>query len=75
MRRDLSITKVLPKATQDENIVEKYGGKIIFTPGDVVYSSSKIINSNLPDLDLEKLDLLMKQYKVSFKKIIIFLKN
>ena len=69
-------TKVLPKATQDEkNIVEKYGGKIIFTPGDVVYSSSKIINSNLPDLDLEKLDLLMKQYKVSFKKIINILKK
>ena len=63
-------TKILPKATQDEKEnVEKYGGRIIFSPGDVVYSSSKIINSNLPDLDLEKLDLLMKQNKISFKNL------
>ena len=63
-------TKILPKTTQDEKeCVEKYGGKIIFTPGDVVYSSSKIINSNLPNLDLEKLDFLMKQNKITFKGI------
>jgi rfaE bifunctional protein nucleotidyltransferase chain/domain len=31
----------LPPATQDESkVVEKYGGEMIFTPGDVVYSST-----------------------------------
>ena len=69
-------TKVLPKATQEEKeCVEKYGGKIIFTPGDIVYSSSKIIDSNLPDLDLEKLDLLMKQNKISFETLKNILKQ
>ena len=32
----------LPKATQEEVLaVKSYGGNIIFTPGDIVYSSSK----------------------------------
>ena len=33
--------------------VEEYGGKLIFTPGDIVYSSTKIINQTLPDLSLK----------------------
>ena len=57
----------LPPATLEEvNIVEGYGGVMIFTPGDVVYSSSKILNLALPQLQIEKLLFLMKSNNISF---------
>ena len=60
----------LPKSTLDEKkTVEEYGGKLIFTPGDIVYSSTKIINQTLPDLSLEKLSLLMAENKISFQAL------
>ena len=38
----------LPDATQEEaEVVESYGGEMIFTPGDVVYSSSNLLNLSL----------------------------
>ena len=58
----------LPIATQEEaNVVKSYGGNIIFTPGDVVYSSSKILEGSLPEVGNEKLLLLMQQNKITFK--------
>jgi cytidyltransferase-like protein len=60
----------LPPATQEEvNIVEGYGGVMIFTPGDVVYSSSKILNLALPQLQIEKLLLLMESNNISFSDL------
>ena len=35
--------------------VNAYGGEMIFTPGDVVYSSTKLINKTLPNIDEEKI--------------------
>jgi len=60
----------LPKATQEEaDIVEGYGGVMIFTPGDVVYSSTKILNLALPQLQIEKLLLLMGNCDISFSSL------
>ena len=60
----------LPLATQEEkNVLDKYGGKLIFTPGDIVYSSSKFIEFSPPNLDLEKLELTMKTNKITFEKL------
>ncbi|MCW5744767.1 MAG: adenylyltransferase/cytidyltransferase family protein [Alphaproteobacteria bacterium] len=57
----------LPPRTQEEkDAVESYGGEIIFTPGDVVFSSSAIIESRLPNLAVEKLALLMRAENVTF---------
>ena len=62
------------KATEEENIiVKKYGGEMIFTPGDIVYSSSKFLENEKPTLKFEKLLVYMKVAKLSFndlKKII-----
>jgi len=55
-----------PKTQEEKDTVESYGGEIIFTPGDVVFSSSAIIESKLPDLSVEKLALLMRAEHVSF---------
>ncbi|MEQ8394460.1 PfkB family carbohydrate kinase [Thalassobaculum sp.] len=44
-----------PRTAEEKQAVESYGGEVIFTPGDIVYSSSAIIESGPPDLAVEKL--------------------
>ena len=44
-----------PRTAEEKEAVESYGGEVIFTPGDIVYSSSAIIESGPPDLAVEKL--------------------
>ena len=57
-------------ATQEEAvIVENYGGKMIFTPGDVVYSSTKFLDLAIPQVQLEKLLLLMQLNEISFESL------
>tara|TARA_A100001011_G_scaffold321938_3_gene343098 strand:- start:10615 stop:12174 length:1560 start_codon:yes stop_codon:yes gene_type:complete len=63
-------SKGLPKATQEElDIVESYGGKMIFTPGDVVYSSSQFISMSEPDIQMEKLLTLMHVNNLNFQDL------
>ena len=60
-------SKGLPPKTQAEaKVVEGYGGEMIFTPGDIVYSSSALINLAPPTIQYEKLQLVMEQNNVSF---------
>jgi rfaE bifunctional protein kinase chain/domain/rfaE bifunctional protein nucleotidyltransferase chain/domain len=60
----------MPPATKDEiAIVEGYGGQMIFTPGDVVYSSTKFLNTYLPPLQIEKLLSLMNQFGITFDSL------
>jgi rfaE bifunctional protein kinase chain/domain/rfaE bifunctional protein nucleotidyltransferase chain/domain len=60
----------LHPATQEEtDIVENYGGQMIFTPGDVVYSSTKFLNLAIPQVQLEKLLLLMQRNEISFESL------
>lgn len=54
------------KTSKETSIVEGYGGEIIFTPGDVVYSSSSFINLAAPSIKIEKLLMLMETHKISF---------
>lgn len=66
----------LPKGTQEESdIVEGYGGEMIFTPGDVVYSSSNFLNLSLPQVQIEKLLLLMEHNGITFNSLRETLKN
>jgi len=68
--------KGLPKATVlEKKILASYGGKLIFTPGDVIYSSSKFLNLSLPNLNYEKLLLLMKNSNLSFKNLRDYIKK
>ena len=53
----------------EKKFLSSYGGKLLFTPGDVVLSSSKFLNLSLPNLDLEKLLLLLKNNKLSFEDL------
>ena len=57
----------LPASTQEEvDIIEAYGGQMMFTPGDVVYSSSKLIDMALPNIQSDKLLSLMNHEEISF---------
>ena len=50
-------------------ILETYGGEVIFTPDDVVYSSSAIIESTPPEIAVEKLLALMEAEGLNFGDI------
>lgn len=57
----------LPPSTQEEmDVINGYGGELIFTPGDVVFSSSKFIQLAPPNIKLEKLLSLMSIEGISF---------
>ena len=60
----------LPEATIEEHqILTNYGGKLLFTPGDLVLSSSNLIEQQAPNLMLEKVLSLMQTHKISFLDI------
>ena len=60
----------MPPATQEESkIVESFGGQMIFTPGDVVYSSTKILNLSQPKIQNYKLIDLMSRNNISFDSL------
>jgi rfaE bifunctional protein kinase chain/domain len=55
-----------PKTQEEINVLNTYGGEIIFTPGDVVYSSSRIIENEPPKIAVEKLLALMESEGITF---------
>ncbi|MGC2121425.1 MAG: PfkB family carbohydrate kinase [Xanthobacteraceae bacterium] len=60
----------LPLKTQDElDVIRSYGGEIIFTPGDYVFSSSQLIEAAPPSLRIEKLMTLMESTDLTFDKL------
>jgi len=58
--------EVNPKTQEEQEVIESYGGEFIFTPGDIVYSSSTIIEADPPDLANEKLVFLLEGEGLSF---------
>lgn len=57
---------VHPKTQQEIDVLNSYGGEIILTPGDVVLSSSRFIESAPPSLGAEKLNALMESEGLTF---------
>jgi len=60
---------VHPKTREEIEVLESYGGEVIFTPGDIVYSSSQLIESAPPDIGVEKLMMLMHGENLSFRDL------
>ncbi|MGZ5141476.1 MAG: adenylyltransferase/cytidyltransferase family protein, partial [Burkholderiales bacterium] len=60
----------LPPKTQEEaEVLRQYGGEMIFTPGDIVYSSSKLIEAAPPSIKLEKLLTFMDTEGLNFNSL------
>src|SRR5262249_17961701 len=55
-----------PRTAEEKAAVEAYGGEIIFTPGDIVYSSSNIIETEPPAIATEKLMALLEAEGLEF---------
>lgn len=55
-----------PKTEEERATVNSYGGQMIFSPGDFVLSSSRLIRSAPPDIRFERLLSVMERVKVTF---------
>lgn len=58
-----------PRSQEELEVLESYGGEFIFTPGDVVYSSSNIIDSGPPNIRVEKLWTVMNGEGLTFDRL------
>lgn len=58
-----------PKTQEEVDVLKAYGGEILFTPGDIVYSSSAIIESAPPKIGDEKLLMLMEAEGITFDRL------
>jgi rfaE bifunctional protein kinase chain/domain len=60
---------VHPKTQQELDLITSYGGEVLFTPGDIVYSSSALIETGPPNLALDKLLTLMEAEQITFDRL------
>lgn len=58
-----------PKTQEEIAVLESYGGEMLFTPGDIVYSSSALLELAPPSISVEKLMVLMQAEDVAFKDL------
>jgi rfaE bifunctional protein kinase chain/domain/rfaE bifunctional protein nucleotidyltransferase chain/domain len=58
-----------PRTLAEKQCVEQYGGRMVFTPGDLVLSSSAVIENDPPNIGLEKLLTLMGVEGLAFKDL------
>ena len=58
-----------PRTAEEKAAVEAYGGEILFTPGDIVYSSSHLIEIEPPAIATEKLMALLEAEKLEFDSL------
>src|SRR5437762_12952337 len=63
---EYSAEGIHPKTQEEIAVLESYGGQILFTPGDLVLSSSAIIETTPPNLAMEKLLALLQSEGLSF---------
>lgn len=55
-----------PKTKEEKDVLDSYGGEIIFTPGDIIYSSSHLIENAPPNIGVEKLMVLLDGEGLTF---------
>jgi rfaE bifunctional protein kinase chain/domain len=61
----------LPPKTQDEiRALDAYGGEMVFTPGDVVYSSTALLTEHRPRLQLDKVISLLQSEEIEFDRLL-----
>ena len=58
-----------PETLKEINVLKKIGSKMLFTPGDIVYSSSKLLENSTPSIVYEKLYFLLKNNNITFDSI------
>lgn len=72
---EYSTNNIHPNTKEEIKILKKNKGEILFSPGDVVYSSTALQQINRPKLKLENLLSLMESEKISLDKILSTVKK
>jgi bifunctional ADP-heptose synthase (sugar kinase/adenylyltransferase) len=57
------------RSLEEAEILRKYGGELIITSGDVVFSSTELINAKPPKIQYHKLADLMHREGITFDKL------
>lgn len=60
---------IIDKTKQEIEALKSYGGEVLFTPGDVVYSSSHLLETSPPNIVYEKLMILMDKENITFNDL------
>lgn len=63
---EYSAEGVHPKTKEEIAALESYGGEVVFTPGDLIMSSSAIIDMTPPNLAVDKLHALLQSEGLGF---------
>ena len=63
---EYSLDGIHPNTLEETRALETYGGGILFTPGDIVYSSSALLKMHIPNLAVEKLMAAMESEGIDF---------
>ncbi|MCA3262821.1 MAG: adenylyltransferase/cytidyltransferase family protein [Telmatospirillum sp.] len=58
-----------PRTIEEIKVLETYGGEMLFTPGDLVFSSSALIESVPPNIAVETLLTLMESESINFEDL------
>jgi rfaE bifunctional protein kinase chain/domain/rfaE bifunctional protein nucleotidyltransferase chain/domain len=59
-----------PKTKEEMKAISSYGGELIFSPGDVVYSSTHLLTIHKPKISIDKLLAIMEIENVTFDNIL-----
>src|SRR5215470_17238595 len=59
-------TGIPAKTAEEQQVVQSYGGELIFTPGDIVYSSSAFLKMEAPDVRYANLQVVMERSGIDF---------
>jgi rfaE bifunctional protein kinase chain/domain len=58
-----------PRTQEEIDVLESFGGEVLFTPGDIVYSSSYIIENTRPNIGVEKVMSLLAAEKMTINDV------
>ncbi len=72
---EYSKNNIHPKTKEEIKVLKKFKGKILFSPGDIVYSSTKIQNINKPNISIDRLHAIMQSEKITFDQLRKTVKN
>lgn len=61
--------RLTTRTKEELEALSTYGGELVFSPGDVIYQSSKFLTSSKPNLSLDQLLTLMSAEGISFNQL------
>lgn len=66
---EYQLNGIHPRTREEIEALSSYGGEMVFSPGDIVYSSTTLLSVHKPKLALEQLLTLMSEENVTFNNL------